>query len=150
MRADSASIDRLPPTPWREFTDVEISTLVETIERAGYAVIDQYVGADDLNDLRKFVKGAVAKAGDSSVAFNGYAPVADTALGRLAESAAIKHLCIRAYEQLTSRPGPDPKYYQLLRCLTGKAGHQHSMIFHFDSYVLTLLLPIEIPAGKDN
>jgi hypothetical protein len=24
------------------------------------------------------------------------------------------------------------------------------MVFHFDSYVLTLLLPIEVPAGKDN
>src|SRR5262245_47833737 len=135
----SPCIDVSPAAPWREFTDREITTLVDTIERAGYAVIPQYIGADDLSQLQAFVGESVVKAGNKYVALNGYEPVAHTALGRIATSPALKRLCVRAYEQLTSRPGPHSKYYQILRCLTGKSGVGHSMNFHFDSYVLTLL-----------
>ena len=150
MPADSACTDGSSSAPWREFAETEIHALVETIEHSGYAVIDQYITADDLDDLQQFVGGAVEKAGNSSVILKGHGPVADTALGRIAYSPAIKRLCMRAYEQLTSQPGPDSKYYQILRCLTGETAQEHSMIFHFDSFVLTLLLPIAVPEGKDN
>jgi hypothetical protein len=81
---------------------------------------------------------------------DGYAPVASTVLGKIADSPTLKHICMRAYEQATSRPAPYPSYYQILRCLTGETSRKHSMVFHFDSYVLTLLLPIEVQAGEEN
>jgi hypothetical protein len=134
----------------RELTEAEISSLVRDIERSGYGFVAQYITADDLELLRRFVRDAVAAAGDSYIALNGYAPVANTVLGKIADSPALKHICRRAYELATSKSAPDQAYYQVLRCLTGDAGRKHSMVFHFDSYVITVLLPIEVPAGKEN
>jgi hypothetical protein len=134
----------------RELTEAEIIAIVQDIERSGYGVVAQYITADDLGLLRRFVRDAVAAAGDSYASLNGYAPVANTLLGKMADSGALKHICRRAYELATSTPAPDQTYYQVLRCLTGDAGRRHSMVFHFDSYVLTMLLPIEVPAGKEN
>ena len=133
-----------------EFSEEEIRALVATIEQSGYAVIPRFIGATDLVELRKFVREAVSRAGGKYVVLKGYEPVADTALGAMARSPSLKRLCVRAYEQLTSRAGPDSDYYQILRCLTGDVGVRNSMIFHFDTYVLTLLLPIEVPAGQNS
>jgi hypothetical protein len=99
------------PAAWRELTEAEITALVDNIERSGYGVVAQYITTEDLNHLRQFVRDAVAGAGNSYIVLNGYAPVAHTALGRIADSPAIRRVCMRAYEQLTSRPAPDPTYY---------------------------------------
>jgi hypothetical protein len=145
-RSDGAS----RPTLCRELSDTEIESLVRDIERTGFGVITQYVTAGDIDDLRGFVRDAVAAAGNRYTTLNGYAPVAATVLGTMALSPALKHVCMRAYELVTARPAPDQGYYQTLRCLTGDGGLRNSMVFHYDSYVVTALLPIEVPAGKDN
>jgi hypothetical protein len=35
--------------------------------------------------------------------------------------------------------------YQVLRCLTGSSGQKHAFMFHYDSYIVTALVPIQIP-----
>ena len=59
---------------------------------------------------------------------------------------------MQMYQLQTGSKAPDQPYYQILRCLTGDVGRstRHSLKFHFDSYVVTLILPIEIPAGLGN
>ena len=37
----------------------------------------------------------------------------------------------------------------MLRCLAGESGKGHSLIFHYDSYVVTALLPVEIPDARE-
>jgi hypothetical protein len=141
---------RRGPAPWREFTEEEVKGFVGDIEKSGYAVIPGYITNEDLVSLQRFVGAAVEHVGNNYVALNGYSPVANTALGKLADSSSIKRLCMRCYELLTSEQPPHPDYHQVLRCLTGDGARKNSMIFHFDSYVLTLLLPIEMPRGKDS
>jgi hypothetical protein len=131
-------------------TDLEIASLVQDIERLGYAVLPGYVEAKDLDALRRFVRDAVATARNTYTMLSGPEPVANTALGKMADSRALKRACMRVYELATSRPAPDQGYYQILRCLIGDIGRRHSMVFHFDSYILTLLLPIEVPTGKES
>jgi hypothetical protein len=91
--------------------------------------------------LRRFVRDAVAAAGGRYTALSGHPPVAGTVLGKMADSQALKRICMRAYELATSKPAPDQAYHLVVRCLTGDTGREHSMLFHFDSYVLTVLLP---------
>ena len=142
--------DHSPSPPYRELTDAEIASLVRDIERIGYGVLHQYVATEDLKVLRQFVRDAVSDAGNSYTVLSGLAPVANTALGKMANSAALRRICTRAYELATASPAPDQTYYQVLRCLTGDSGRKHSMVFHFDTYVLTLLLPVEVPSGNEN
>jgi hypothetical protein len=148
-RADAA-IAAPPPADRPELSEAAIAALRRDIDHTGYAVLPQYLSVAELEALRLFVRNAVAAAGDSYTVLSGPEPVAATALGDMAASPALRHLCIRLYEIATGRPAPDVPYYQILRCLTGSTGRQHSMVFHYDSYVLTLLLPIEVPAGTDS
>jgi hypothetical protein len=134
---------------FRKLLEDEIFSLVRDIDRDGYAVLPRFIQYSDIAILRRFVSNAVAAAGNRYTAL-GPAPVAETMLGKMASSPALRHICMRVYEIATSRPAPDQPYYQVLRCLTGSSGREHSMVFHFDSYVLSLLLPIEVPRGKDS
>src|SRR3569833_3274454 len=138
------------PAPWREFTEEEIEGLVGDIERSGYAVIPGYITNEELVSLQRFVSAAVNNVGNNYVALNGYTPVADTVLGKLAVSSTIKHLCMRSYELLTSQKPPDLNYYQVLRCLTGDGGRKHSKNKHNETKEQTKHKPDEEPRGKDN
>ena len=139
-----------PASDFRELSDDKIFSLVRDIDRDGYAVLPRYIPHSDIDVVRHFVRDAVAAAGNSYTVLIGSAPVAETVLGKMASSPALRRICMRAYEIATSRPASDQPYYQVLRCLTGSSGREHSMVFHFDSYILTLLLPIEVPQGKDS
>ena len=134
----------------REVSEQEIFSLVRDIDCNGYGVLARYVSPADMDVLRHFIRGAVAAAGHRYTKLTGPVAVAETVLGKMTSSPALKRVCMRAYEIATSRPAPDQPYYQIVRCLAGASGRRHSMVFHFDSYVLTLLLPIEVPAGKDS
>lgn len=67
-------------------------------------------------------------------------------MGELPKSEAFKNLCRRLYEAGTGRAATEAKFYQVLRCLQGRAGQTRSWYFHYDSYVVTALLPVAIPS----
>jgi hypothetical protein len=138
------------PSDFRELSDEEIFSLVQDIDRDGYAVLTQYIPHSGIDVVRRFVRDAVTAAGNRYVVLIGPTPVAETVLGKMASSPALRRICMRMYEIATSRPASDQPYHQVLRCLTGSSGREHSMVFHFDSHVLAVLLPIEVPAGKDS
>jgi hypothetical protein len=136
--------------PYRELADEEVAALVREIDQSGYAIVRQYVPAEQIDQLRSFVRDKVAQAGGSYVALTGDTPVADTALGAMAHSPGLKRIFRRAYQLAASAPAKDDGYHQVLRCLAGDIGQKHSLVFHFDSYVVTALLPIEVPAGRNS
>lgn len=140
--------DREQAGSYRELADEEVASLVREIDRSGYAVLRQYVPPQDVDQLRLFVHDKVAAAGGSYVALTGDVPVANTALGAMSHSPGLKRIFRRVYELAASAPAKDDGYHQVLRCLTGDVGQKHSLMFHFDSYVVTALLPIEVPAGQ--
>jgi hypothetical protein len=66
-------------------------------------------------------------------------------LAELPRSAFFKDLCRRLYELATARSAPPVEFYSIFRCLQGVTGQRHSNRFHYDSYVVTALLPVAIP-----
>ncbi len=133
-----------------EISDSEADSLVSAIDREGYGVVQAYLRDDEIAELRSFVNQAVQAAGGVYVSFTGHESVAGTALERMANSPAFRRLCSKVYERTTGQPAPDQPYYQILRCLTGPSGQKHSLRFHYDSYVLTVLLPIHVPRGQNS
>jgi hypothetical protein len=140
---DALDVSREFPDP----SDESIVKLVGDIDRVGYATIPSYTRERDLDEVRAFVKDAVAKAKNEYVCFTGSKEVTGTVLERMANSPIFGRLCTRIYEVGTGKPAPRQPYHQILRCLSGQTGQSHSLRFHYDSYVLTALLPIAIPAG---
>jgi hypothetical protein len=135
---------------YREVSDEEVGSLAKEIDRAGYAVLPQYVGPEEIDQLRGFVRKTVASAGGVYAALTGYDPVANTPLGAMTNSSALKSVFRRLYQVAASAPAKNDEYHQVLRCLTGETGLKRSMQFHFDTYLVSALLPIEVPTGKQN
>ena len=88
----------------------------------------------------------MAAAGGEYVVFTGQETVAGTLLDKLPASPAFVDLLHRVYEQGSAHAAPNQSLYHVLRCLKGKSGLKHAFCFHYDSYVVTALLPVIIPA----
>jgi len=137
-----------PPSIWSNAPDVSdetVRTLVADMNRAGVAVLPNYVEAGDLRSLQDFVQSAVDKANGEYVVFNGKHEVTGTLLESLANTPQFERLMHRVYELGAGKPAPTQSLYQVLRCLKGNTGVKQALIFHFDSYVVTALVPIIIP-----
>jgi hypothetical protein len=88
----------------------------------------------------------VAAAGGEYVVFAGEEAVAGTLLAKLSNSPNFVELLHQVYEQGSGRLPPRQSLYQVLRCLKGETGLRHALHFHYDSYVVTALLPVIIPS----
>lgn len=123
-----------------------LDQLIADMNRNGYGVLPNYVDAATLAKMRGFVADSIASAGHRYVGFVGKQAVAGSAFADLSDSPDFVALMKAIYERGTQRPAPDTDLYQMLRCLAGETGKAHSLIFHFDSYVVTALIPVEIPS----
>ncbi len=133
-------------SPSPEISPETIKTLVADMNRTGFAVLPAFLAPSLLEDLVRFVEAAVAKAGGEYVALIGENAVRGTILAKLSGSPSFADLLHHLYEEGLGRPAPDQSLFQILRCLKGTSGLGHSLRFHYDSYVVTALLPVIIPA----
>jgi len=129
-----------------EVSRERIIDLVADMNRVGFGVLSGYLEPGDLENLRQFVETAVAAAGGEYVVLTGEEAVAGTLLEKLSASPRFVDLLHQVYEQGSGRVAPNQSLYQVLRCLKGKSGLKHALRFHYDSYVLTALLPVIIPS----
>jgi hypothetical protein len=109
-----------------DLSDEFVSELVNSIDRVGYGVVSDYLEPRELDQLRTLVEDSVRAAGNRYVCFTGCADLAGTPLERMAKSPVFRRLCTRIYERATGKQAPDQPYHQILRCLTGSSGQQHS------------------------
>lgn len=112
----------------------------------GYGIAENCISIEALTELRRFIHDSVNQTGGEYIAFGGPDAMRGTFLQDLAASANFQTLCRELYSSGMQKPAPPVSFYQVLRCLAGKTGEQHAYRFHYDSYVLTILVPILIPA----
>jgi hypothetical protein len=129
-----------------EISRERVRDLVADMNRVGFGVLSRYVEPVDLEDPRAFVESAVAAAGGGYVALTGKDAVAGTLFDKLSASPAFVNLLHQVYEQGSGRLAPKQSLYQVVRCLKGNSGLRHALRFHYDSYVVTALLPVIIPS----
>jgi hypothetical protein len=119
--------------------------IVNDMNSFGIGVAENCVPCDCLAELRQFVTGVIAANGGQYIALKGRDAVKGSLLQTLSDSADFMKFCREVYRRGVGAPAPDVPFYQVLRCLAGETGKNQSFYFHFDSYVLTILLPIIIP-----
>ena len=130
---------------YHHFSDSEITNLTEAIDRDGYAVLPDWANQSQLKELTGLVSEAVAAAGNNYVALTGQQAVAGSLLHDWGSSPVFIDLCRRIVASATGRDSAEPRLHQVLRCLTGDGGRRESLIFHYDSYVLTAIMPVCMP-----
>jgi hypothetical protein len=126
-------------------SDRTVRGLVAEVERTGFAVLPDFISPEPLRKLQEFVVATVRTAGGEYTVLKGKGAVAGTLLAELPDHPAFQSLARRIYEGATASAAPDQSIYQVLRCLAGETGRKESFTFHYDSYVVTMLLPILIP-----
>jgi hypothetical protein len=131
---------------WRcSVTDAEVNRIAADIDRQGYGALADYISEEELEPLRNIAQTAVRESRGEYVHFTGLDAFAGTVLTDLSASAQFKGLCQRLYRLGTAETAPEVEFYSIVRCLQGATGQRNSYKFHYDSYVLTTLLPIVMP-----
>jgi hypothetical protein len=123
----------------------QVQLLVHDIETKGFACIPNYFPPADLQRMQQFVNGTIAQKEKEYVHFNGPDAVRGSGLEELGRSRPFVRLMHDLYRCSTGNTPIEEEFYQVLRCLAGKSGRKNSLIFHYDSYVVTALVPILIP-----
>jgi hypothetical protein len=124
----------------------EIQELVGQLNTRGFACLPNYLQNHDLARMQLFVKFAVERASKETVHLKSPDSFAGSGLEELGHSPGFGKLLHDLYEHGTGRPAVKQDLYQVLRCLSGFSGQKHSLSFHYDSYIVTALVPIEIPS----
>ncbi|MBW9117646.1 hypothetical protein JNB88_28910 [Rhizobium cauense] len=128
-----------------EISDDQLQAMYNAMERDGYCCIPDFLTISSLSTMQEFVASSVRSSQNEYVAFKGREAVKGSGLDELAQSPQFQSIFSRLYVASRSKPAPAVEFYQLLRCLTGKGMMEHSLNFHYDSYLITALIPIVIP-----
>ena len=132
-----------------ELSDIVLTKIVDDMNHRGFGIAADCIDSANLRSLRTFVENKVRDNGGEYIVFTGREEVRDTFLAHLSSSPEFMRACKVIYEKGTGSAAPNVPFYQVLRCLCGKTGEKQSLIFHYDSYVVTALIPVCIPSeGK--
>jgi hypothetical protein len=129
--------------------DDVLASIVDDMNRRGFGVATDCVDQNSLTSIRLFIENKVADNGGEYIVLRGLEPVRGTSLETLSLSPYFMQICKTIYENGTGRSAPTtPKvpFYQVLRCISGEMGKKDAFRFHYDSYILTVLIPIIIPS----
>jgi hypothetical protein len=135
--------------PHSTFSQAQVSSLIRAIDSDGYAVLPGWASPAQLKDLQDWVTQTVATAGNDYVALSGRRAVEGTPLHDWGGSRDFIDLCRRITEGATGERSTDTGLTQTLRCLTGDGGRKESLIFHYDSFVLTTIMPVCMPQSGE-
>jgi len=129
-----------PPVP-----PDRVALIAADMDRRGYGVAENCISTEMLAGLRRFIEDGVAAGGGEYTVFTGARATEGTRLQDLSRDGNFQSVCRDLYALGTNQTPPPVSFYQVLRCLAGRTGEQHAYRFHYDSYVLTILVPILIP-----
>lgn len=135
--------------PYSTFSDAQVASLIKAIDSDGYAVLPGWASPAQLKELQTLVTDTVAAAGNDYVALSGRQPVQGSPLYEWGSSRDFIDLCRRITEGATGQRSSDVTLTQTLRCLTGNGGRRESLIFHYDSFVLTTIMPVCMPVSGE-
>ncbi|PZM17253.1 hypothetical protein [Rhizobium tubonense] len=135
-----AAKTRAQPIP-----DSTIAEMASDMERDGYCCLPSYVSGKDLVQMQEFASAIIRQSGRTSLSLNRSEQFSGTKFEALANSERFQEIFSRLYEIALQKPSPEVNFYQVLRCLTGEDMARESFIFHYDSFLITALLPVIIP-----
>ncbi|WP_442217756.1 hypothetical protein [Rhizobium sp. 2YAF20] len=99
--------------------------------------------------MQEFASSVIEHSGQTSISLRRSKQFSGTKFEEQANSQSFRDIFSKLYEFATGNPSPEVTFYQVLRCLTGKHIAKESLVFHYDSFLITALLPIMIPTkGK--
>ncbi|QGZ58972.1 hypothetical protein [Paraburkholderia acidiphila] len=119
--------------------------LAQSMDDDGVGVLYDIVPPAILAKLRKGVAELVEQNGSRYFGFSGAQWINGTCLAPLFEDAGLHALLRQLYVRKMGTLPPSDAVLPVMRVLSGKQGIRHSNNFHYDSYAVSILLPVLIP-----
>lgn len=131
--------------------DETVARLAAEIDRHGFAVLENYLSPDALEQGRAFVSQQAQQHQGEYFAIHGIEALSGNLPANLALSAPLREMLSDLYKVQTGRePSAEEQVFPVIRCLQGKSGLRQSHFYHFDATAVTALLPLFIPTEGDH
>ena len=127
----------------------DVEKLVSNMNALGYGSIDNAFSSEALARMRAYCQSAIETSHGHYTSFVGADSVVGSGLEDIGASPVFHKIVQRIFELGAGAPAPPVSFHFVLRCLTGPEAAKHSLNFHYDSFVITVLIPIEIPTADD-
>ncbi len=114
------------------------------VDRAGYCRIDGIVPPALLAEARDRAEAAVRANGGEYVALTGPVAQGGYLLSAIHADPAFARL-LRALYAVAAGGEARRHVHQVLRCLQGETARRHADYLHYDSYAVTILIPLAVP-----
>lgn len=135
---------------WLPFlNEAEVDALAHTMDASGVAVLRDAVPASMLAQTRRFIERELDQRGHQYFFLEGRDWIDASPLGAVARSYAFRRILTGLWERAMQRAAPEVDIRPSLRVLTGTVGLRHAGLFHYDSFVVTALVPLIIPEAPD-
>jgi len=123
----------------------EIELIAADMDANGYAVLPDVFSIEEIAEARRFVEGELAKRQGQYFSFVGQEPVTGTLFERIGELSSFRELLAGLSTHIMGRKISPGVPFQVLRVVAGETGRGQSMLFHYDAYAITALVPVAIP-----
>jgi len=130
-------------------SDAEVDALAHSMDNTGIAILRDVIPDDMLAQARSYISRELDRHGGEYFFLEGVGWVNASPLAELGRSVAFRHILKGLWERGMQRAAPDVEPRPSLRVLAGEVGLRHAGLFHYDSYVVTALVPLVIPDGPD-
>jgi hypothetical protein len=124
--------------------------LANEIDRIGYAVVNQFLDQHDIVKLRDFAESIVDNTKGEFIDVRDPNQLIGTVLADIPRSMEFKNIFQGLAAFHTGKVHTSFDLYNVVRFLKGLSGRGVSSYFHYDSYIVTAVLPIEIPKDEGN
>ncbi|WP_207887293.1 hypothetical protein [Pseudomonas sp. 30_B] len=139
--------DSTSPDGFVTLSDASMHALANSMDESGVGILHHSVPDAILAQMRSFIAHQIEQHDGQYFSFEGMEWTAGTCLRPLFEDVGLRALFRCLYERKMRKAPPSDRIFPVLRVLTGTHGLRHANNFHYDSYVVTILLPVLIPNG---
>lgn len=123
-----------------------IKRMADEMDASGFTRLPGVLDAAQLQDLRRYTEAQAQLHQGEYFAYHGEASLTGCPLAALWENPNFQQMLANLYQQAFGAPAASSKIYPVLRCVQGNQGQRESNSFHFDASLVTVLVPIFIPA----
>lgn len=130
--------------------DHDPEIVARRIDENGFDVIENYVSTPALEQAQRFIAERADDCKSTGSHFDQEAAHKNTFLQDWHDDERFIDFCREVSSGYYEKTPPPPNWKPSLRVLSGEHGQSHSQLFHYDSYVLTAMIPILMPRCPDS
>lgn len=142
-----ASVNQVSDSGLIRVTDAGLDALSLEMNATGVGTLHDVLSPDEISMSSAYIQRELDKHQRQLFIYAGHTWLGESPLAAFTESPDLLRILEGLYQRGTGRLAPDKTIVPALRVLSGDQGLKASNLFHYDTYVVTALLPLIIPDG---